>query len=56
MKTRLILYAVALTWLVYGSGCTGTGRLVEGERLYTGAKIKIEKSDKEWSTRLRNPT
>ncbi len=52
MKTRLILYAVALTSLVFGSGCTGTGRLAEGERLYTGAKIKIKKMDKKWSTKV----
>lgn len=52
MQTRLILFAVALIWSVFGSGCTGTGRLAEGERLYTGAKIKIKKSDKEWSTKV----
>ena len=52
MKTHLILYALACTWLFIGAGCTGTGRLADGERLYTGAKIKIEKSDKNWSTNL----
>lgn len=52
MKTRLILYAVALTWLVFGSGCTGTGRLAAGARLYTGAKVKIKKSDEKWSTKV----
>lgn len=51
MSTRLILYAVALTWLIFGSGCTGTGRLAEGETLYTGAKIKIIKTDQNWSTK-----
>jgi len=51
MRTCLTLFAVALTWLIFGSGCSGTGRLAEGETLYTGAKIKIIKTDQKWSTK-----
>jgi len=41
-----------MIFLVCCMGCTGTGHLKEGERLYTGAKIKITKPDKEWSTKI----
>lgn len=51
METRLFFLAIAFLALCLGSGCTGTGRLAEGERLYTGAKIKISKLDKDWSTK-----
>ena len=34
------------------AGCTGTGRLREGERLYTGAKVKIDKVEKDWDTKI----
>ena len=43
----LIIMAIAL-----GSGCTGTVRLKDGERLYAGAKVKIIKTEKSWSTKV----
>jgi len=52
MKTRFCLLAILLSLLALGPGCTGTGRLSEGERLYTGAKIKISKTDKKWKTKI----
>ncbi len=51
MNIRWILYTITLICLVFGSGCTGTGRLADGEILYAGAKIKIEKTDKDWETK-----
>jgi hypothetical protein len=44
---ELLAFMAALTL-----GCTGTGALKEGEQLYTGAKVHISKSDKDWSTKL----
>jgi outer membrane protein insertion porin family len=38
--------------LVLGAGCTGTSHLKAGERLYNGAKVKISKVEKEWSTKV----
>ena len=38
--------------LALTAACTGTGKLREGERLYTGAKVKISKTDKEWNTKI----
>lgn len=47
---RALLLALLAAWL--GTGCTGTGRLSEGERLYAGAKVKLSKPDKHWDTKL----
>jgi len=52
MKTRFFFLAIAIIALSLGSGCTGTGRLTDGERLYTGAKIKISKLNKNWDTKI----
>jgi outer membrane protein insertion porin family len=48
---RLIfaLFAIAAA---LGYGCTGTGHLQKGERLYAGAKIKIKKEPHIGSTKL----
>lgn len=52
MKSRSYLLAALLFLLILGWGCTGTGRLHEGERLYTGATIKLTKTDLEGSSKL----
>ncbi len=52
MKSRFYLLNALLFLLLLGAGCTGTGRLQEGERLYTGAKIKLTKTDLKGSTKL----
>jgi len=52
MKTRFFFLAITFIALSLGSGCTGTGRLADGERLYTGAKIKISKLNKNWDTKI----
>ncbi len=44
----LLLLAVG----VLDTGCTGTGHLRDGERLYIGAKIKISKPEKKWDTKI----
>ncbi|MBK8424666.1 MAG: BamA/TamA family outer membrane protein [Lewinellaceae bacterium] len=41
-----------LTLSALGIACTGTGRLAEGERLYAGAKVKINKAEKSWDTKI----
>ena len=41
-----------LLTLALVTACTGTGKLREGENLYTGAKVKISKLDKEWNTKI----
>ncbi len=38
----LLIFAACL------AACTGTGKLAEGERLYTRAKVKIQKPEKFW--------
>ncbi len=38
-------------FILMGLACTGTGRLQEGEQLYTGAKIDLTKTDKNWDTK-----
>ena len=40
-----VLIGILATLGILGSGCTGTGHLSEGDRLYAGARIKITKSD-----------
>ncbi len=51
--TPLLIFGfLALLTVGLNSGCTGTGGLQEEERLYTGAKIKIEKPEKKWDTKL----
>ncbi len=50
-KTPFYLLLLALL-AALGVGCTGTGKLREGEHLYQGAKIKITKEDKEWNTKI----
>jgi outer membrane protein assembly factor BamA len=39
---QLVCWLLALPVLGYLSGCSGTSKLKEGQRLYTGAKVKIE--------------
>lgn len=41
-----------LAILLFLASCTGTGRLREGERLYVKAKVKIEKPNKDWNTKI----
>lgn len=41
-----------LVLLALGTACTGTGKLRDGERLYKGAKVKIDKLEKGWSTKI----
>jgi len=48
---QTIIYYLAFA-ILFGSGCTGTGHLQEGERLYAGAKIKIKKEEGIGSTKL----
>lgn len=47
-----LMAGVLLVALILVSACTGTGRLQQGERLYTGAKIHIVKDDSIGSTKL----
>ncbi|MGV3503146.1 MAG: BamA/TamA family outer membrane protein [Adhaeribacter sp.] len=42
LKKRLLWWLLSLPLLGYLSSCSGTGKLKEGQRLYTGAKVKIE--------------
>jgi len=51
MSTRFYLWTIIVLVLL-GSGCTGTGHLHKGERLYAGAKIKIKKEAGIGSTKL----
>lgn len=41
LKRRLLCWLLALPVALYLSSCSGTGKLKEGQRLYTGAKVKI---------------
>jgi len=50
---RLILPALSVVWLC--TACTGTGHLSEGEQLYKGAKIKITKAEKDWTSKPLKP-
>ncbi len=43
---------MALLAIRFGTGCTGTARLQNGERLYSGAKVKIDKTDDDWDTKI----
>ena len=55
MRTRFFLSKVMVLLAVaalIGIGCTGTSHLREGERLYTGAKVKIKKGPEIGSTKL----
>lgn len=52
MKTPLYFLVIIGLFSLFSIACTGTGRLREGERLYTGAKAKISKEDKSWDTKI----
>ncbi len=52
MNSQFHLLTALFFLVLLGSGCTGTGRLHEGERLYTGATIKLTKTDLKGSTKL----
>ncbi len=49
-RTRKLLYLFIVGLLAVG--CTGTGHLEGGEHLYAGAKARISKTDKAWSTKI----
>jgi outer membrane protein assembly factor BamA len=42
LKQQLLCWLLVLPVVLYLSSCSGTGKLKEGQRLYTGAKVKIE--------------
>lgn len=42
LKKRLLCWLLALPLLGYLGGCSGTSKLKEGQRLYTGARVKLE--------------
>ncbi|MFN0035542.1 MAG: BamA/TamA family outer membrane protein [Saprospiraceae bacterium] len=37
---------------LFAAGCSGTGKLAEGERLYTGAKVKVSKAEQDWKVKI----
>ncbi|HOY04314.1 MAG TPA: BamA/TamA family outer membrane protein [Saprospiraceae bacterium] len=48
-RNALFFFSIFILTL---SACTGTGHLQEGERLYTKAKAKVIKPEKDWDTKI----
>lgn len=53
LSNNLCIFLLLVVTL--GVGCTGTGKLWDGELLYGGAKVEISKTDKEWPTAILKP-